>query len=176
MTGTTAYYGIAETAFGAMLVAGDGRQLAAIKFGVDRRRVAEAVEALSRELHGRYGLVADERRVRPLIKQLCDYLNGKRTSFDVDLDLSWMTPFRRRVMEECAQVPRGQTSTYAELARRAGSPTAYRAVGRTMATNPVPIVVPCHRILGSGGGLHGFGGGLDMKARLLELEGARLPL
>ena len=172
----TTYYGIAETVMGSMLVAGDGRKLVAIKFGVDERWVAEAVEALSRELHGTYGLVADERKVRPLIKQLCDYLVGKRKAFDVELDLSWMTPFRRRVMEECAQVPRGQTSTYAELARRAGSPTAYRAVGRTMATNPVPIVVPCHRILGSGGGLRGFGGGLDMKARLLELEGARLAL
>ncbi|MBI5288965.1 MAG: methylated-DNA--[protein]-cysteine S-methyltransferase [Chloroflexi bacterium] len=169
-----AYYGIAETEFGPMLVAGEGRRLAAIKFGVDARRMPEAVEALSRELHGTYGLVADERRVKPLIKQLNEYLAGKRTAFDVELDLSWMTPFRRRVMEECAKVPRGQVATYADLARRAGSPTAYRAVGRTMATNPVPIVVPCHRIVGSGGGLHGFGGGLDMKARLLALEGARL--
>jgi len=170
----TAYYGIAETEFGPMLVAGEGQRLAAIKFGVDARRMPEAVEALSRELHGTYGLVADERRVRPLIKQLNDYLTGKRTDFDVELDLSWMTPFRRRVMEECAKVPRGQVATYADLARRAGSPTAYRAVGRTMATNPVPIVVPCHRIVGSSGGLHGFGGGLDMKARLLALEGARM--
>jgi methylated-DNA-[protein]-cysteine S-methyltransferase len=170
----TAYCGIAETEFGPMLVAGEGRRLVAIKFGVDAKRMPEAVEALSRELHGAYGLVADERRVRPLIKQLTAYLSGKRTSFDVELDLSWMSPFRRRVMEECAKVPRGQVATYADLARRAGKPAAYRAVGRTMATNPVPIVVPCHRIVGSSGGLHGFGGGLDMKARLLALEGARL--
>jgi O-6-methylguanine DNA methyltransferase len=77
-------------------------------------------------------------------------------------------------MEECAKVPRGEVTTYAELARRAGKPAAFRAVGHTMATNPVPIVVPCHRVLGSDGSLHGFGGGLDMKARLLALEGARL--
>ena len=169
-----AYYGIADTAFGEMLVAGNGEHLTAIKFGITRKKLPEAIEALDRELHGAYALVADERAVKPLVKQLCDYLTGKRRSFDVDLDLSWMTPFRRRVMEACADVPRGQTSTYAELARIAGSPAAYRAVGRTMATNPVPIVVPCHRILGSSGGLHGFGGGLDMKARLLALEGVQL--
>ena len=170
----TAYYGIAETAFGPMLVAGDGRKLVAIKFEVDAKRMPEAVEALSRELRGSYGLVFDQQRVRPLIKQLNDYLSGKRTGFDVDLDLSWMTPFRRRVMEECAKVPRGEVTTYAELARRAGKPTAYRAVGHTMATNPVPIVVPCHRVVGSSGP-GGFGPGLQMKAQLLALEGARLP-
>ena len=170
----TAYYGIAETAFGPMLVAGDGRKLVAIKFEVDAKRMPEAVEALSRELRGSYGLVFDQQRVRPLIKQLNDYLSGKRTGFDVDLDLSWMTPFRRRVMEECAKVPRGEVTTYAELARRAGNPTAYRAVGHTMATNPVPIVVPCHRVVGSSGP-GGFGPGLRMKAQLLALEGARLP-
>ena len=85
-----------------------------------------------------------------------------------------MSPFRRRVMEECAKGPRGEVATYAELARRAGKPTAYRAVGHTMATNPVPIVVPCHRIVGSSGP-GGFGPGLQMKAQLLALEGAKLP-
>lgn len=173
---TTAYYDIAETPFGPMLVAGDGKKLVAIKFGVDRVDVPEAVDALDRELHGTHGLVHDAGRVKPLIKQLNDYLSGKRTSFDLAYDISWMTPFRKRVMEECAKIPRGQTATYAELARRAGNPTAYRAVGSTMATNPVPIVVPCHRVLGSDGTLHGFGGGLDMKARLLALEGAAFPV
>ncbi len=170
----TAYYGIAETAFGPMLVAGDGRKLAAIKFEVDAKRMPEAVEALARELRGAYDLVFDQQRVRPLIRQLNDYLNGRRSAFDVELDLSWMSPFRRRVMEECAKVPRGEVATYAELARRAGKPTAYRAVGHTMATNPVPIVVPCHRIVGSSGP-GGFGPGLQMKAQLLALEGAKLP-
>jgi methylated-DNA-[protein]-cysteine S-methyltransferase len=171
-----AYYDIAETAFGPMLVAGEGSRLVAIKFGVDRRHMPEAVEALDRELRGGYGLVHDAKRVRLLIKQLNDYLSGKRTSFEVEYDISWMTPFRRRVMEECAKIPRGSTTTYAELARRAGNPAAYRAVGATMATNPIPVVVPCHRVLGSNGTLHGFGGGLDMKAQLLALEGVTLSL
>lgn len=171
---TTAYCDIAETPFGPMLVAGEGTRLVAIKFSVDRQHMPEAVEALDRELRGGYRLVADPKRVRPLIKQLNEYLSGKRTTFDVEYDISWMTPFRRRVMEECAKIPRGSTATYAELARRAGNPAAYRAVGATMATNPIPVVVPCHRVLGSNGTLHGFGGGLDMKAQLLALEGVTL--
>jgi methylated-DNA-[protein]-cysteine S-methyltransferase len=169
-----AYYDVAETPFGSMLVAGDGTRLVAIKFGVDLLHMPEAAEALHRELRGEYGLVHDAKRVRTLVRQLNDYLSGKRKSFDVEYDISWMTPFRRRVMEECAKIPRGSTSTYAELARRAGNPAAYRAVGATMATNPIPVVVPCHRVLGSNGTLHGFGGGLDMKAQLLALEGVTL--
>jgi O-6-methylguanine DNA methyltransferase len=170
----TAYYTIVATDFGPMLVAGEGRKLVAIKFNVSATQLADAIPALDRELKGGYELVENPERVKPLVTQLCNYLAGKRTSFAIELDLSWMTPFRRQVLEECARVPRGQVITYAELARRAGRPRAFRAVGHTMATNPMPIVVPCHRVLGSDGSLHGFGGGLDMKARLLALEGARL--
>jgi methylated-DNA-[protein]-cysteine S-methyltransferase len=159
-----------------MLVAGSGRTLVAVKFGVPSQRVAAALEELHRELHGAFDLVPGDTEVRPLAKQLVDYLDGRRAAFDLDLDLSHVTPFRRAVLQECARIPRGQVSTYAELARRAGRPNAYRAVGHTMATNPIPIVIPCHRVLGSDGGLHGFGGGLDMKRRLLALEGAAIEL
>jgi methylated-DNA-[protein]-cysteine S-methyltransferase len=169
-----AFYSHVETAFGPMLLAGSGSTLVAVKFGVERKRVAAAIEALHDELHGKFELVPGDAEVRPLAKQLVDYLDGRRTKFDVDLDLSHVTPFRRAVLEECARIPRGQVSTYAELARRTGRPNAYRAVGHTMATNPIPIVIPCHRVLGSDGGLHGFGGGLDMKRRLLALEGAAI--
>ena len=171
-----AFYSHVETAFGPMLLAGSGRTVVAVKFGVERKRVAAALEELHRELHGRFELVPGDAEVRPLAKQLIDYLDGRRTTFDVDLDLSHVTPFRREVLMQCAAIPRGQVSTYAELARRAGRPNAYRAVGHTMATNPIPIVIPCHRVLGSDGGLHGFGGGLDMKRRLLALEGAAIEL
>jgi methylated-DNA-[protein]-cysteine S-methyltransferase len=171
-TSSVAYYSHVETAFGPMLIAGRGKTLVAVKFGVERKRVNAALEELHRELHGRFDLVPGESEVRPLAKQLTDYLDGRRTTFELELDLSHVTPFRREVLMECARIPRGQVSTYAELARRTGRPNAYRAVGHTMATNPMPIVIPCHRVLGSDGGLHGFGGGLDMKRRLLALEGA----
>jgi O-6-methylguanine DNA methyltransferase len=175
-TKKTAFYSHIETAFGPMLLAGHGRTLVAVKFGVPKRRATAAIEELHRELHGAFELVPGDAEVRPLAKQLVDYLDGRRKSFNVELDLSHVTPFRKRVLEECAAIPRGQVSTYAELARKAGRPNAYRAVGHTMATNPIPIVIPCHRVLGSDGGLHGFGGGLDMKRRLLALEGAAIDL
>ena len=81
--------------------------------------------------------------------------------------------FRRAVLEETMRIPAGETRSYGWLARKVGSPRAARAVGRVMATNPLPIVVPCHRVVGSDGSLHGYGGGLAMKAALLRLEGAR---
>ena len=167
-----AYYGVTDTAAGPMLVAVEGERLIAIKFGVDQPRMAHAVEALHRELRGAFTLEHSDAKVRPIAKQLRDYLAGKRQDFDVQLDLSWLTPFRREVLLECARIPRGEVASYAELARRVGRPLAFRAVGNTMRTNPIPIVIPCHRVVGSNG-LGGFGGGLGMKQQLLTLEGAR---
>lgn len=88
-------------------------------------------------------------------------------------DWTGITPFRRAVMEECARIPAGETITYGQLAERVGRPGAARAVGRVMATNPFPFIVPCHRVVGSDGTLHGYGGGLDKKAKLLTREGAK---
>ena len=171
-----AAYGIAHTSFGPMLVASEGKRLLAVKFSVDAGQLPEAVDALHRELGGRYGLQRDDDAVAPFVRQLTDYLDGKRHGFDLDLDLSWVTPFRREVLLACRAIPRGQVATYGDLAERVGRPTAYRAVGNTMRTNPIPIVIPCHRVVGSSGSLTGFGGGLDMKRRLLALEGVAYPL
>jgi methylated-DNA-[protein]-cysteine S-methyltransferase len=157
-----------------MLIVGGGKLLLAIKFGVTANKIAQGVGDLHHELHGKYTLIPSDAKVRALAKQLQDYLAGKRTEFDVELDLSHVTPFRRDVLLECARIPRGQVATYGDLARRVGSPLAYRAVGHTMATNPIPIVIPCHRVVGVNNALTGFGGGLDMKRRLLALEGAAL--
>jgi methylated-DNA-[protein]-cysteine S-methyltransferase len=168
----TAHYGLTDTAMGPMLVSVEGGRLIAVKFGVDERRLPHAVEDLQRELHGTFELRRGDAKVRLVTKQLCEYLAGKRDRFDVEIDLSWVTPFRRAVLEECARIPRGQVATYGELARRVGRPKAFRAVGNTMRTNPIPIVIPCHRVVGSDGGLTGFGGGLEMKRRLLALEDA----
>jgi methylated-DNA-[protein]-cysteine S-methyltransferase len=101
------------------------------------------------------------------------YFAGQAVSFDdLTLDMSQATPFQRRVWEVTRAIPRGQTRTYGEIARQVGSPRAARAVGQEMANNPWPVIVPCHRVLGSEGRLTGFGGGLEMKRRLLEMEGA----
>ncbi len=169
-----AYYDLVDTAIGSLLVAGDGKTLVATKFNVDERGLSSAVEALHDELHGAFELVRDGSRVSALTQQMREYLDGKRTAFDVALELSWLTPFRRDVMLETQRVPRGQVATYRDIAVRVGRPNAYRAVGNTMRTNPLPIVVPCHRIVGSDGSLTGFGGGLPMKRQILSIEGASI--
>jgi len=104
------------------------------------------------------------------------YFAGQAVSFDdLTLDMSQATPFQRRVWEVTRAIPRGETRTYGQIARQVGSPRAARAVGQAMANNPWPVIVPCHRVLGSDGRLTGFGGGLDgleIKRRMLEMEGA----
>lgn len=168
-----AYYGLMDTAFGSMLVAVEGETLIALKFHVDEGRMPAAVEDLHRELHGAFTLERNEKKIRPIATRLAGYLAGERDEVDVSFDVSWVKGFRRDVLLECARIPRGEVATYGDLARRVGRPNAYRAVGNTMRTNPIPIVIPCHRVVGSNGSLTGFGGGLDMKQRLLALEGAR---
>jgi len=105
-------------------------------------------------------------------EKLRRYFRGSPVAFREPLDLEGATPFQRRVWEEVRAIPWGQTLSYGEVARRLGCPKAARAVGRALAANPIPIVIPCHRVVGSGGNLGGFGGGLEMKKRLLTLEGS----
>lgn len=98
---------------------------------------------------------------------------GQPAANSVRFDWKGITPFRRAVLEECACIPAGETRSYGWLAGRVGRPRAARAVGRVMATNPWPLFVPCHRVVGGDGSLHGYGGGLPMKDALLRAEGAR---
>jgi methylated-DNA-[protein]-cysteine S-methyltransferase len=104
-------------------------------------------------------------------RELDEYFDGRRRDFDLPLDLR-VAPFPADVLRALAQVPYGRTDTYGKLAARAGRPRAARAVGTIMNRNPIPIVLPCHRIVGANGALTGYAGGLDVKRRLLELEGA----
>jgi len=102
---------------------------------------------------------------------LLDYLSGKHVDFsNIPLDLPKGPPFWKKVWLLCTRIPYGETRSYMELAEEAGAPRAFRAVGGAMAANPIPIVIPCHRVLGSNGNLVGFGGGIDQKRRLLEME------
>jgi methylated-DNA-[protein]-cysteine S-methyltransferase len=116
--------------------------------------------------------IEDRRGLAGAAEQLKAYFAGKAVNFDIDLDLSEVTPFQRRVLECCARIPYGQVATYGELARRIGRPTAARAVGHAMARNPIPIVIPCHRVIASDGSLCGFSAdqGIALKRRLLDME------
>lgn len=115
------------------------------------------------------------REVRQLAERIRAYAGGGRDAF-LDIPVAWghVTEFQRRVLQQCRRIGYGQTITYGQLAAKAGSPHAARAVGTVMAGNRVPLVIPCHRVVGSGGALRGYSGcgGIAMKQRLLELEGA----
>jgi methylated-DNA-[protein]-cysteine S-methyltransferase len=114
-----------------------------------------------------------ERELADVPERICALAAGRHENLAVHVDWDGISGFRRRVMETTMTIPRGETRTYKWLAEQAGSPRAARAAGRVMATNPLPIVVPCHRVIGSDGALHGYGAGLPMKEALLRAEGAR---
>ena len=115
--------------------------------------------------------------IRRVFAQLEEYLDGRRKNFDVPLYAEG-TPFMRRVWDELCKIPYGETRSYKDIATAIGQPGAMRAVGMANNRNPIALIIPCHRVIGADGKLVGFGGGLDLKRRLLELEagGARLPL
>jgi methylated-DNA-[protein]-cysteine S-methyltransferase len=110
----------------------------------------------------------------PYAKELGEYLKGKRHEFTFPIDWSTLKPFQLKALQAVYAIPYGETRTYAEIATQIGHPHAYRAVGRANATNPMPLVIPCHRVIGADGKLHGYGGGngLPTKEWLLMMEGA----
>jgi methylated-DNA-[protein]-cysteine S-methyltransferase len=159
-------YDLVDTPLGALLVAVTDRGVCRIEFDPEPER---DLEPLARD----YGVrvlrapkVVDESR-----RELTEYFEGSRTRFELPLDLRVAAEFRLRVMNELARVPYGSVTTYGALAAKAGRPAAARAVGTIMNRNPVPIVLPCHRVVGASGSLVGYGGGLERKEQLLRLEG-----
>ena len=113
----------------------------------------------------------DPRPFRDLREQLAQYFAGRRRTFSLKLAPAG-TDFQQATWRALVEIPYGETASYAEIARRVGRPAASRAVGAANGANPLPIVVPCHRVIGADGSLTGFGGGLPIKRALLELEGA----
>jgi methylated-DNA-[protein]-cysteine S-methyltransferase len=125
------------------------------------------------DLHGDRPLLHVPHALDEVRRQLDRYFAGKRLDFDLEVDLSTVAGFSLRVLKETAKIPPGRVLSYADVARRAGNARASRAAGNALHVNPVPIVVPCHRIVRSDGSLGGYGGGLPIKEWLLEHEGAR---
>ena len=162
------YYAPVRTPLGRLLVAATERGL--VRIGFDRSE-ASFVTGLREQLKAE--VIESEEKVADIAAQLEAYFAGERRAFDVPIDLSFASTFQRRVLMAARGVPAGQVVTYGELARRIGAPNASRAVGWALGRNPVPIVIPCHRIVRAGGGLGGYIGGLEIKRKLLELEGAR---
>ena len=151
-----------ESPMGTMLLAASERGLAGVWFVGQRH---------GPDTRGWYE-DAEHPVLRQAVAQLVEYFAGQRTAFDLPLDLQGGTPFQQSVWDALLRIPRGGTTSYGELARRLGKPQAARAIGAAVGRNPVSIVVPCHRVLGTDGTLTGYAGGLERKTALLQLEGA----
>ena len=166
----TVGYDVLGSPLGPLWVAIGPRGVTTIHYG------AEPSESELRRLVRVYGpgVVPDPKRSSALARELDQYFNGRRHKFDVEFDLSGLTPFQTRVLAATAKIPFGAVSTYGAVAKRAGNAKASRAAGGALNSNPIPIVVPCHRVVGSNGALVGYAGGLDVKRRLLAIEGADL--
>jgi methylated-DNA-[protein]-cysteine S-methyltransferase len=159
-------FDVVESPVGPLLMAATDRGLCRISFAPDPEL---HLDRLARQFGPR--VLRSGAAVDAAHRQLDEYFSGSRRDFELDVDVRVAAPFAQRVLEELANVPFGQTTTYGTLAKRVGFPRAARAVGTVMNRNPLPIVLPCHRVVGSNGSLTGYGGGLHVKEHLLRLEG-----
>lgn len=155
---------------GDLLLAATPAGLVRVSFA--REGAEHVLETLARDVSPRV-LEAPE-RLDAVARELDEYFAGRRRDFDLRLDLRLSHGFRRRVLEQLVLVGYGRTVSYSGLAAAAGNPRAVRAAGSACATNPIPVVVPCHRVLRSDGSLGGYSGGLDIKRHLLSLEGSQV--
>jgi methylated-DNA-[protein]-cysteine S-methyltransferase len=161
-------WAVADTPIGPLTLAATPAGLVRVGFDDEDRMLDDLASHVSPRVV-RLPARLDEAR-----RQLDEYFAGRRRGFEVRLDRRLSRGYRLTVLEELSRVPYGQTVSYKDLAERTGHPKASRAVGTAMATNPIPVVVPCHRVLRTGGALGGYGGGLDTKVWLLRHEGALL--
>ena len=160
-------FDVAESPVGDLLVAVTERGLARIAYRPD-----EALDELAGDFGAR--VLRLPRRTDSVRRELDEYFAGRRREFDLEVDLSPVPEFQRQALHELAQVPFGEVTTYGALAAKVGKPGAARAIGGAMNRNPIPIVLPCHRVIGSNGSLTGYAGGLERKVKLLRLEGVSL--
>ena len=157
-----------QSPLGSIIIAATAKGLAGLWFDDQRH--------LPRELVGPAVWPSDPDHLvlKEVISQLTEYFSGQRSSFDVPLDLAYGTAFQQSVWQALLKIPQGGTASYGEVSQRIGKPAAVRAVGAAVGRNPVSIIVPCHRVMGAGGALTGYAGGLERKSALLKLEGVAL--
>jgi methylated-DNA-[protein]-cysteine S-methyltransferase len=158
-----------ETPLGVVLVGATREGL--VRLGLPAEEEDRVLQQLARHVSPRV-LHASRESLTQARRELDEYFSGSRREFGIPLDWRLTGGFRREVLRATAEIPYGETASYRDVATRAGSPGATRAAGSALATNPLPIVVPCHRVLRTGGGLGGYAGGLEAKTALLHLESA----
>jgi methylated-DNA-[protein]-cysteine S-methyltransferase len=161
-------YAPLDSPFGTLLAAATSRGLVRLAF--PEEHVDSVLEGLARRLSPR--VVESPAPLERVRRELDEYFAGARRRFELALDWSLIGPFGKRVLRVTSEIPYGGVLSYAEVAAEAGSPRGSRAAGNALGSNPIPIVIPCHRVLRTGGALGGYGGGLQRKRWLLELEGA----
>ncbi len=160
-------YARTDSPFGPLLLAQTPRGL--VRVGLPNQDADELLVDLAERVSPR--VLEAPKRLDEVRRELDLYFEGKLDSFDLPLDWRLSGGFRQRVLRAINRIPYGQTRSYTEMARKAGNERAVRAAGTACGSNPIPLVVPCHRVLRTGGALGGYGGGLPMKQALLELEG-----
>jgi methylated-DNA-[protein]-cysteine S-methyltransferase len=160
-------YATADTPVGPMLIAATPRGL--VRAAFPGEEPDDVLAELAREVSPR--VLESPAELDPVRRELDEYFEQRRRSFDLPLDWRLSHGFRREALRALVRIPYGETVTYSELATSAGSPRAHRAAGSACGSNPIPIVVPCHRVVRTGGGLGGYGGGIEVKEYLLGLEG-----
>lgn len=165
-------YAVADSPLGTLVLATTERGLVRVAYEDYNGGVDRVLDALAERVSPR--ILEAPARLDDVRRELDEYFAGKRTRFDLPLDWTLTARFGRAILQATAQIPFGSTSTYGAMAAQAGNPKASRAAGRALGANPIPIVVPCHRVVGAGGKLTGYAGGLPRKEALLALEGARL--
>jgi methylated-DNA-[protein]-cysteine S-methyltransferase len=160
-------YAYADSPLGELLVVATPRGLACVSY-LEFREEDKTLANIAARLSPR--VIEAPARLDPVRRQLDDYFSGKRHEFDVALDWGLVGDFGRRVLGQTARIPYGSVATYGDIARSIGSPKAARATGNALGSNPMPIVVPCHRVVASGGKMGGYTGGVERKELLLTLE------
>jgi methylated-DNA-[protein]-cysteine S-methyltransferase len=163
-------YAFEPSPVGELLVAVTPRGLIRIAYGGEERRDS-VLEELARRVSPR--MLEAPAALDDVRRELDEYFGGKRTGFDVPVDWRLHDGFSRRVLRATARIPYGELLTYAQVAAKAGSPRGSRAAGNALGSNRIPIVVPCHRVVRTGGALGGYTGGIERKEYLLDLEGVR---
>ncbi len=161
-------YAPVDSPFGTMLAASTERGLVRLAFPEESDE--SVLERLAERLSPR--ILMEPAALDGVRRELDEYFTGRRREFDLPLDWSLIGPFGTRVLQVTSAIPYGGHLSYSEVAAEAGSPRGSRAAGNALGSNPIPIVIPCHRVLRTGGALGGYGGGLERKRWLLELEGA----
>jgi len=167
-------YALVDTPVGQVVAAQTKRGVACLYYLDNFGKLETVVDRLSEGLSPR--ILEAPARLDDVRRELDEYFEGRRHDFDLKVDLSLIkTPFARRLLQATARIPFGETRTYRDMATAAGNPLAVRAAGNALGHNPIPIIVPCHRVIGSDGSLTGYGGGEPIKRRLLALEGVSTP-